>query len=216
MYTGIVQACLPVIAVQRKPGLLSITVALSPALLEDLKIGASVGIDGVCLTVTAIDDDQVAFDIMQQTLSLTTLDTLDVGSLVNVERSARQGVEVGGHIISGHVDGTVEVVAIEEPENNRFVSYRAPADKMKYIFNKGFIGLNGCSLTVAEANKDSNTFKVCFIPETLRVTNHGMKVVGEAVNFEVDRQTQAIVDTVENFLSANPSLITAGADAATR
>ena len=207
MYTGIVQGRFPVAAVARKPGLLSIAIAMPLSLLEDIDIGASVGVDGVCLTVTAIDGEQLSFDIMQQTLTLTTLDQLEPGMLVNVERSAKQGVEVGGHIISGHVDGVVEVVAIEEPENNRFVSYRVPADKMKYIFNKGFIGLNGCSLTVAEADKASNTFKVCFIPETLRVTTHEHKSVGDTLNFEVDRQTQAIVDTVENFLAANPSVL---------
>jgi riboflavin synthase len=207
MYTGIVQGSFPVVAVARRPGLLSIVIALPVLLLEDIEIGASVGVDGVCLTVTAIEGDQLSFDIMQQTLTLTTLDQLEPGVLVNVERSAKQGVEVGGHIISGHVDGVVEVVAIEEPENNRFVSYRVPADKMKYIFNKGFIGLNGCSLTVAEVDKASHTFKVCFIPETLRATTHGLKAVGDALNFEVDRQTQAIVDTVENFLADNPSLL---------
>jgi riboflavin synthase len=207
MYTGIVQGRFPVVAVARRPGLLSIVIALPVSLLEDIEIGASVGVDGVCLTVTAIEGDQLSFDIMQQTLTLTTLDQLEPGVLVNVERSAKQGVEVGGHIISGHVDGVVEVVAIEEPENNRFVSYRVPADKMKYIFDKGFIGLNGCSLTVAEADKASNTFKVCFIPETLRATTHGLKAVGDVLNFEVDRQTQAIVDTVENFLADNPSLL---------
>jgi riboflavin synthase len=207
MYTGIVQGCYAVTSVVRKPGLLSITIALPAHLLEEISIGASVGVDGVCLTVTAIQGDQLSFDIMQQTLALTTLDGLEPGTMVNVERSAKQGVEVGGHIISGHIDGMVEVVAIEEPENNRFVSYRAPADKMKYIFNKGFIGLNGCSLTVAETDRATNTFKVCFIPETLRVTTHGMKVVGDSLNFEVDRQTQAIVDTVENFLASNPSVL---------
>lgn len=207
MYTGIVQGRFPVAAVARRPGLLSIAITMPPSLLEDIEIGASVGVDGVCLTVTAIEGEQLSFDIMQQTLTLTTLDQLEPGVLVNVERSAKQGVEVGGHIISGHVDGVVEVVAIEEPENNRFVSYRVPADKMKYILNKGFIGLNGCSLTVAEADKASNTFKVCFIPETLRVTTHGHKSVGDTLNFEVDRQTQAIVDTVENFLAANPSML---------
>ncbi len=207
MYTGIVQGRFPVVAVARKPGLLSIGIALPLSLLEDIEIGASVGVDGVCLTVTAIEGDQLSFDIMQQTLTLTTLDQLEPGVLVNVERSAKQGVEVGGHIISGHVDGMVEVVAIEEPENNRFVSYQVPADKMKYIFDKGFIGLNGCSLTVAEADKARNTFKVCFIPETLRATTHSLKAVGDTLNFEVDRQTQAIVDTVENFLATNPSVL---------
>ena len=129
-----------------------------------------------------------------------------VENWVNVERSAKQGVEIGGHIISGHVDGCVAVVKVEEPENNRFVSYQAPADKMKYIFPKGFIGLNGCSLTVAEVDKVKQTFTVCFIPETLRVTTHGEKQLGNKLNFEIDRQTQAIVDTVENFLGENPQL----------
>ena len=78
---------------------------------------------------------------------------------------------------------------------------------MKYIFQKGFIGLNGCSLTVAEVDQAANTFTVCFIPETLRVTTHGDKQPGDRVNFEIDRQTQAIVDTVENFLTANPQLL---------
>ena len=207
MYTGIVQGCFPVSSLERKPGLLSIAIKLPAALMADIEIGASVGVDGVCLTVTNINGDQLGFDIMQQTLSLTTLDALMPGTMVNIERSARQGVEVGGHIIFGHVDGTVEVIAIEEPENNRFVSYRAPAGKMKYIFDKGFIGLNGCSLTVAAVDRASNSFRVCYIPETLRVTSHGMKLVGDKLNFEVDRQTQAIVDTVENFLTEHPALL---------
>ncbi|MFA7555228.1 MAG: riboflavin synthase subunit alpha [Spongiibacteraceae bacterium] len=207
MFTGIVQGCFPLFAVERKPGLYSLTLELPANLLEGLAIGASVAIDGVCLTVTAIEQPKVYFDIMQQTLSLTTLGALKTGDSVNVERSAKQGVEIGGHVISGHVDGCAEVVNIEQPENNCFITYRVPAEKMKYIFPKGFIGLNGCSLTVADVDKASNTFKVCFIPETLRVTTHGMKPVGALINFEVDRQTQAIVETVENFLRANPDML---------
>lgn len=207
MYTGIVQGAFPIRRVERKPGLHSLTIELSDELCQDLVIGASVGVDGVCLTVTAIDATLIQFDVMQQTLSLTTLGQLEDGDQVNVERSAKQGVEVGGHIISGHVDGCVEVVAIESPENNCFITYQAPLEKMKYIFNKGFIGLNGCSLTVADVDKAANTFKVCFIPETLRMTTHGEKVLGSRLNFEVDRQTQAIVDTVENFLAANPEVL---------
>lgn len=206
MFTGIVQGAFPVRTIERKPGLLSLMIELPGELLIDLTIGASVAVDGVCLTVTAIEQQQVFFDVMQQTLTLTTLDGLKEGDCVNIERSANQGAEVGGHIISGHVDGTVEVVAIEQPENNRYVSYRLPANKMKYIFPKGFIGLNGCSLTVSDVDKSNNTCRVCYIPETLRVTTHGNKQLGDRLNFEVDRQTQAIVDTVENFLAANPGL----------
>ncbi|WP_101758367.1 riboflavin synthase subunit alpha [Oceanicoccus sp. KOV_DT_Chl] len=207
MFTGIVQGSFPIIEVENKPGLISLMIELPLALVEGLAIGASVSTDGVCLTVTAIEQQHVFFDVMQQTLMLTTLGDLKAGDYVNIERSAKQGVEVGGHIISGHVDGTAELVAIEQPENNCFITYRAPEEKMKYIFPKGFVGLNGCSLTVAEVNKKERTFKVCYIPETLRVTTHGNKNIGERVNFEVDRQTQAIVDTVENFLTDNPGLL---------
>jgi riboflavin synthase len=206
MYTGIVQGAFEITAIERKQGLHTLKMILPPVLLEDLSIGASVGVDGVCLTVTEIVDDQVSFDVMQQTLGVTTLGSLEQGDLVNVERSAKQGVEIGGHMISGHVDGCVEIVLIDRPENNCFVHYQAPAAKMKYIFSKGFIGLNGCSLTVANVDKANNTFQVCFIPETLRVTTHGQKKVGDKINFEIDRQTQAIVDTVENFLRSNPAV----------
>ena len=208
MFTGIVQGAFPLKSVERKPGLFSLLIELPDELLTDLAIGASVAIDGVCLTVTAIEKSRVYFDVMQQTLSLTTLGDCQAGDIVNVERSAKQGVEIGGHVISGHVDGCAEVIAIDQPENNRFVTYRVSGEKMKYVFPKGFIGLNGCSLTVAEVDKSANSFQVCYIPETLRVTNHGIKDIGDRLNFEVDRQTQAIVDTVENFLTANPQLLT--------
>ena len=203
MFTGIVQGAVAIGRIDRKPGLHTLALALPDYLREQLQIGASVAVDGVCLTVTAIDDADVSFDVMQETLSLTALGQLSVGDNVNIERSAKQGVEVGGHIISGHVDGCAEVIAIETPENNYVVSYRIGPEKMKYIFNKGFISLNGCSLTVAGVDKTAGEFTVCYIPETLRVTTHGEKEVGSLINVEIDRQTQVIVDTVENFLRDN-------------
>ncbi len=210
MFTGIVQGSFPLQNIERKPGLCTLSFEFPTPLLADLAIGASVAVDGVCLTVTVIEDNTVYFDVMQQTLSTTTIGALEKGDKVNLERSAKQGVEVGGHIVSGHVDGCAEVVAIEQPENNRFVTYRVPADNMKYLFSKGFVGLNGCSLTIAEIDKEAHTLTVCYIPETLRVTTHGEKAVGDKVNFEVDRQTQAIVDTVENFLADNPDILMRG------
>lgn len=209
MYSGIVQGCFAIQQIQRKPGLHCLSVDLPEALLQDLHIGASVGMDGVCLTVTAIAGSRISFDVMQQTLAVTTLGQLQLHSMVNIERSAKQGVEIGGHMVSGHVDGTVEIVAIEEPENNRFVTYRVPTEKMKYIFDKGFIALNGCSLTVAKVDREQHTFTVCYIPETLRITTHGAKQMGDRINFEIDRQTQTIVDTVEHFLQSNPSALRA-------
>jgi len=210
MYTGIVQSACTVTHIKSQPGLKTLTIAMPPALLQGLELGASVGVDGVCLTVTAFDDSEARFDVMQETLRVTTLGGLTVGDSVNIERSAKQGVEIGGHLVSGHVDGVAKIIAIDEPENNRFVTYHVPPEKMKYIFHKGFVALNGCSLTVAEVDKPASSFKVCFIPETLRVTTHGDKALGDQVNFEIDRQTQTIVDTVEQFLEGNNALIQQG------
>lgn len=201
MYTGIVQGKYPVVAANMLPGLLQITLELPDTLMVGLTIGASVAVDGVCLTVTAINGRRVAFDIMQQSLAVTSLGQLTTGTYVNVERSAKQGAEIGGHLISGHVDAMAELVAIKEPENNRFVSYQLPTELMKYVMPKGFVAINGCSLTVAEVDKQRSQFTVCYIPETLRMTTHGEKQLGDRVNIEIDRQTQAIVDTVERIMA---------------
>jgi len=201
MYTGIVHGAYPLASVVRKTGLHQLFIELPPVLLEDLQIGASVGLDGVCMTVTKINGQRVSFDAMQETLNLTTLGGLVGGDLVNVERSAKQGAEIGGHNISGHIDGCAEIIAIEQTENNCSLHFRLPPQLSKYVFKKGFIGVNGCSLTVADYQRNEACFTVCLIPETLRVTNLGAKQIGDRVNIEVDRQTQVIVDTVERVLA---------------
>ena len=139
MFTGIVQGSYAIKEIVRKKGLHTLQFDFPAVILEALEIGASVAVDGVCLTVTHIENSTVSFDVMQQTLELTTLGLLSVGDKVNVERSAKQGVEVGGHIISGHIDGCAEVVAVEVPENNCFITYRVPGTHIKYLFNKGFV-----------------------------------------------------------------------------
>lgn len=203
MYTGIVQASCRLHQVECKEGLHTLTAVLPESLLDELVVGASVGMDGVCLTVTKIVDTLISFDVMQQTLDLTTLGGLEQGDMVNIERSAKQGVEIGGHILSGHIDGTAKIVSIKTPENNHIITYKVDPTFMPYIFGKGFVGLNGCSLTVASIDKEASTFSVCLIPETLRITTHGEKQVGDKVNVEIDRQTQVIVDTVKAFLAEN-------------
>ncbi len=207
MYTGIVKGAYPVVLIERRQGLHTLHIELPEELLEGIETGASVAVDGVCLTVTQFDNRQLVFDVMQETLDLTTLGQLKQGGRVNIERSAKQGAEVGGHPVSGHVDGTVEVVSVETPDNNCLVHYRIDTKHFKYIFKKGFIALNGCSLTIADVNKSDATFTVCYIPETLRMTTHGEKLLGERVNFEIDRQTQVIVETVERLLSENPQIL---------
>lgn len=201
MYTGIVYGAYNLCGLEQMPGLSRLTMQLDNALVAGLEIGASVGLNGVCMTVTGIDGSKVHFDAMQETLSLTTLGQLRLGDAVNVERSASQGAEIGGHLISGHVDGVAELVARDEPENNCTMTFQLPAAMTKYVFKKGFIGLHGCSLTVAEMDRQRSCFSVCLIPETLRVTNLSDLKVGDKVNIEVDRQTQVIVDTVERVMA---------------
>lgn len=203
MFTGIVQAQCQIASHTASPGLLTIGIHLPQDLRDDVKLGASIAVDGVCLTVTGFEPDSglVIFDIMQETLNLTSLACLSLGDYVNVERSARANAEIGGHMVSGHVDGTAEVASREASENNLRISYRFPEKLGKYLFKKGFVSLNGCSLTIADIDHASHLLSVSYIPETLKITTHGSKAVGARINIEVDRQTQAIVDTVERVLA---------------
>ena len=143
----------------------------------------------------------MSFDAMQETLVKTTIGSLKQGDQVNVERSAKMGDEIGGHVVSGHVSTMAEIVDVAESENNKVVTFHVEPQWMRYIFSKGFISLDGASLTVVDADKEVGTFKVWLIPETLRVTKFGSKKVGERVNVEIDPQTQVIVETVERVLT---------------
>ena len=200
MYTGIIQNYLPVKSVSNAPGLTSFSIIFTPEILKNLQIGASVSIDGVCFTVTKVLENEVFFDAMQETLFKTTIGSLKVGQKVNIERSSTEGAEIGGHIISGHVHGMAKIIAIEELENNHVVTFQLPERLSKYVFDKGFIALDGASLTVVDADFDKGTLKVWFIPETLGRTTFGFKTVGDMVNVEVDQQTRVIVDTLERLL----------------
>ena len=205
MFTGIVQASLPLHSVHDKPGLRRLGVRLG-ALGEGLGRGASVAIDGVCLTATDQDEGVVYFDVMQETLSKTTLGRLSSGELVHVERSARVGDEIGGHRVSGHVNLCAEVVAITTPEHNVVLTLKVPGRALPYLFEKGFVGVKGASLTVVNLNAGAGTFEVWLIPETLRVTTFGGLNLGDQVNLELDPQTVAIVDTVHRVLKHHPAL----------
>lgn len=201
MYTGIVEGNFPAKNVVKKPGLLSFDIELPSEMLENIKIGASVASDGVCLTVSKINGQTLSFDAMEETLNKTTLGQLEEGRKVNVERSAKMGDEIGGHVMAGHVTGMAEIVRIDKPENNHIITFKVPLEWMKYILQKGFVALDGCSLTVTDPDKLEGTFKVHLIPETLRQTGFGWKQVGDKVNVELDNRTQVIVDTVENYLA---------------
>ena len=205
MFTGIVQGIATVRSITDRPGLRSFTLALPPGFGEGLAIGASVAVDGVCLTATRLYGEGGAptaadFDVMQQSLSLTTLGGLQEGSLINVERAAKDGAEIGGHPLSGHVDFMATVAEVRRPENNHVLKIAVPAPWMRYVFAKGYIAVNGCSLTAAEVHRGEGWFEVWLIPETLRMTTFGAKREGDALNIEIERQTQVFVDTVREAI----------------
>ena len=197
MFTGIIQAVARISAIDDQPGLRSFTVAFPEGFCQDLAIGASVSHDGVCLTVTELVDAQHAtFDVMQQSLNITTLGQLQIGSPVNVERAAKDGAEIGGHPLSGHVDFTGTLVQVREFDNNYVMRIAVPEAFRKYVFAKGYIAINGASLTVAEVNRQEGWFEVWLIPETRRMTVFESKKVGDGLNIEIERSTQVVVDTV--------------------
>ena len=201
MFTGIVQGVAQVATLTDRPGLRTFTLSFPQGFCEGLEIGASVACDGVCLTVTALrGDTQADFDVMQQSLNLTTLATLGQGNPINVERAARDGAEIGGHPLSGHVDFKATLVGIRKPENNHVMRIAVPQPWMRYIFAKGYIAINGASLTVAEADRKAGWFEVWLIPETLRMTTFGEKDVGAELNIEIERSTQVFVDTVRDAI----------------
>jgi riboflavin synthase len=200
MFTGIVQGVASIQKIVDQTGLRTLQLVFPDGFDHDLAIGASVATDGVCLTVTRLLPNAAEFDIMQQTLNITTLGAYAEQAQVNVERAAKDGAEIGGHPLSGHVDFVAKIAQIRQIENNYVLRFAVAAEWMRYIFAKGYIAINGASLTIAEANRDEHWFEVWLIPETLRMTVFGQKRVGDAVNIEIERQTQVVVDTVRSML----------------
>lgn len=199
MFTGIVQGVGKIIQIIDKDKLRSYKIELPKHLMQNLQIGASIANDGCCLTLTGFGDNWVIFDIMQETLSITTLGDKKVGDYINIERSAKYGDEVGGHIMSGHVACTAKITQIIKTETNCTMVIEIPSLFQKYILYKGFIGINGASLTIGKIN--DNQFSIHLIPETLAITTLKDKKEGDKVNIEIDSQTQAIVDTVERIMA---------------
>ena len=176
------------------------TVELPEDMAGGLQTGASVAHNGCCLTVTETDGRTARFDLMAETLEKTNLGRLKAGDLVNLERAARFGDEIGGHLMSGHITATTEILRIERTEHNTTMHFALPAALKPYILPKGFVGLDGCSLTIGSVGEDS--FCVHLIPETLRRTLFGTRQAGDTVNLEIDPQTQAVVDTVGRISAA--------------
>lgn len=197
MFTGIVKGVFKVAEIDKLPGLTRLAIQFSEDFIENLKIGASVSINGVCLTVVKIEKTQIYFDLIDETLQLTNLKNLVTGQDVNAERSAKFGDEIGGHILSGHIFGTCPITQIEASENNYAISLKAEPSTIKYLFKKGYVALNGTSLTIVSVDKNEGVFTVHLIPETLRATTFCQKQIGDEINIEIDYQTQVIVDTIQ-------------------
>ncbi|MFL2947404.1 MAG: riboflavin synthase subunit alpha [Candidatus Poseidoniales archaeon] len=193
MFTGIVQGtgC-----IQSVSGDSVVTIDVQIPSTEGLEIGASVSIDGVCLTATSVSDT-VTFDVIPETLDRTTLGSLSSGSNVNVERALKFGDELGGHLLSGHIMGTAEIVDVE----NQDYTIQCPAEMAEYIQEKGYIAVDGISLTVGKTSGKGG-FDVHIIPETLRLTTLGSKGVGDQVNIEIDAMTQAVVETTKRLMES--------------
>ncbi|UNW06808.1 riboflavin synthase subunit alpha [Acinetobacter sp. YH16049] len=201
MYTGIVQGLEKVVDIRQGNGFITIIVSNENQFFQDVFIGASVAINGVCLTVTTIDQklNQIHFDISDVTLALTTLKSLQVSDEVNVERSAKVGAENGGHNLYGHIEGTAIIKNLEHRGETYHIDIQIPDGNIKYFFLKGFIGLNGCSLTINRVDRANSEISIDLIPETLRLTTWKNAKVGDEFNYEIDQTTRTLVDTLENI-----------------
>ena len=161
----------------------------------------------MCLTATNIENDIIGFDLIQETLQRTTLNERKTGDSVNIERALRYGEEVGGHLVSGHIMATGTILDIKYPIEQDIESTNETADikigipnsLIDYIFEKGYIAIDGISLTIGNVDGTAG-FNLHIIPETLRRTTLGMKSVGDSVNIEIDSMTQAVVDTVKRVM----------------
>ena len=203
MFSGIVQGKGKVLKIISYKNHISIEISSPKNFNKNLKKGMSVSVNGVCLT--SLDDGKksLKFDVINETLSKTNISKTKKGSTVNLERSITASTEIGGHLMSGHIHFSGKVEKITTKNTNKDIQINFPTKYKEYIFEKGYIGVNGCSLTLGKVNK--NSFYVHLIPETLEVTNLNDLKKGSLVNIEIDQNTIAIVETVKNSLAAQKS-----------
>lgn len=198
MFTGIVQGQGQVIEMDSGE-YTKVTIALPNS--ENLRIGDSVSVSGVCLTAVEIHGTSVQFDIIPETLSRTNLKQLQIGDFVNIERALKYGDEVGGHLLSGHIMGVGTISHKSEGEEILDISIQLPEEMSPYVVEKGYIAIDGISLTIGKVN--GCNFSVHLIPETIRLTTLASKQIGAEVNIEIDSMTQIIVQTVRKHLEEN-------------
>ena len=185
MFTGLIAELGSITAIKKSDTSAVFTIN-APGLISEIKTGDSVAVNGVCLTATSIDGTTFTADVMVQTLSLTSLSQIFVGSPVNLELAAQLNARMGGHMVQGHVDGVATVVSLTPGDKWAQFDITVPAQLSKYIVNQGSICLDGISLTVGGINDENNVVTVWLIPETLERTNLSSLLPGDLINVEVD------------------------------
>lgn len=200
MFTGIVQGLVSVVRVDGGQDLSRIELEMGQ-IADGLELGASVAVNGTCLTVTRVDNNGVVcFDVIRETLDTSNIGQLVQGSMVNVERSFKVGDEVGGHIVSGHVTATASLCDLRIQGHDRVLTFKLDERWMRFVLHKGYVGVDGASITVSSVDRDAGTFSISLIPETIERTTLGRLAVGDRINVEVDSQTQTIVETIERVM----------------
>ena len=195
MFTGIIEELGSVVAIEEQPDAKRITFS-GPLVTSDVSRGDSIAVNGACLTAVEITDSTFTADVMHETLRLTSLGSLVVGSPVNLERAMNASTRFGGHQVLGHVDGVGTIVSREPSSNWEWVTIQIPTSLMKYVVLKGSITIDGISLTVNDVTSDTVSFSL--IPETLRLTTLGSKAVGDLVNVEADIMAKHIEKLMES------------------
>ncbi|MFD2166836.1 riboflavin synthase subunit alpha [Thalassotalea euphylliae] len=202
MFTGIVQAKAKILSTTINNEICRLVIQVNSENAEQIELGASISINGTCLTVVSVDDAEenqasIAFDVIDETLRVTNLGALKEGDFVNFERSLKVGDEIGGHQVSGHVHTIASAHSIVNNADNVAITFICQGNWNKYLVEKGFISINGTSLTIG--NVEGSMFSVHLIPETLERTNIGLLDIGDNVNIEFDQQTMTIVETIERM-----------------
>lgn len=199
MFSGIIEELGAVQAIQKSLGGAKFSI-LASIILDDLHVGDSVSVSGTCLTVIKIEDQSFSVDVSTETLNRTILGNVPVGTPLNLERAMKLNARMGGHLVTGHVDGVGTLRAREQDGNATYLTVEAPEDIMRYCVLKGSITMDGISLTINGVT--GRSFNVAIIPHTAKVTTMGLKQIGDSVNLESD----LIGKYVERLLQANGTL----------
>ncbi|SFL99316.1 riboflavin synthase [Salibacterium qingdaonense] len=197
MFTGIVEETAVVRSILKDSDTMVLTLQ-APKITEDIKIGDSISVNGVCLTVTGFSEDAFTVDVMPETMYASSLNVLEEGARANVERALQASDRFGGHFVSGHVDAAGKIAAVSPYENAYYVDISMPAAVLPYMSEKGSVAVDGISLTIFDVNDDKDTITLSLIPHTWQETTISDKQVGDPVNIEADM----LMKYTERLLSA--------------